>query len=208
MAFVIVFYVALRINIMTTSRPAIGIKSFFMSLANFFNPKVCEVEEDYVSLEEAHRMRHCPKDSNDIGDVYVSIYKTFGDIENTDLFKTLMTEMQYAKMTLCKTWTDQHSLPDIPKELDAPFESTIVVGADRLSYTVWVLWFDDRVEVVKPYPNRGTYRSNCEEFESRETADAMPEGVIKAAKITIGVVESDNLLKGYQWVLYQKASEA
>ena len=103
MAFVIVFYVALRINIMTTSRPAIGIKSFFMSLANFFNPKVCEVEEDYVSLEEAHRMRHCPKDSNDIGDVYVSIYKTFGDIENTDLFKTLMSEIQYAKMTLCKT---------------------------------------------------------------------------------------------------------
>lgn len=162
----------------------------------------------FVEKEERHRLRHCPKSPDELVEVYTTLHRTFKGIEDTDLFRTLLNEMQYAKMPLCKCWNEQHALPAIPKELDAPFETTIVTGTDRVSYTVWVLWFNDRVEVVKPYPNRGIYRSNCEEIESREAADVMPAGVIKAAKVTIGVVESDNMLKGYQWLLYQDASEA
>lgn len=164
--------------------------------------------ESHTSLEQAYRLRHCPTGYDDLGLIYTTLYETFRDIEDTDLFRTLLGEMQYAKIPGCRSWTTQASLPNVPTELDAPFESTIITGADRLSYTVWVLWFEDSVQVVKPYPNRGIYRSNIEVFESIEKADEMPEGVIQAAKITIGVVEADNLLKGYQWMLYKNDSEA
>lgn len=192
-------------NIKTIAHSILALLTSIFGLQKKFN----KTPDDYwVAKEEEHRMRHCPKTPDDLADLYAILYKTFKEIEHTELFRTLLNEMQYAKLPLCKTWDDQYALPPIPTVLDAPFETTIVTGADRLSYTVWVLWFEDRFEIVKPYPNRGIYRSNCEEYESHETADTMPDGVIKAAKITIGVVESDNLLKGYQWLLYQVASEA
>lgn len=185
--------------------------SFFIDLFDVLKPEqddLIECGDPYTSLEETHRMRHCPKDYSELGRLYTTLHQTYGDIEDTALFKTLLSEMQYAQMPLCKSWGNQEHLPKVPKELDAPFESTIITGADRMSYTVWVLWFGDRVEIVKPYPNRGIYRSNHEVFESNETADVMPLGVNRAAKITIGVVESDNILKGYQWLLYENPSEA
>lgn len=183
------------------------IKYFFIDMVDTLKQDVEEIvsyEESYTSLEETHRLRHCPKNNNDIGLVYSTLYQTFKEIQNTELFKTLLSEMQYAQLPLCKNWQEQTYLPEIPNELDAPFENIIVTGVDRMSYTVWVLWFDDRTEIVKPYPNRGVYRSNCEEFETNETADIMPDGVMRAAKIRIGVVESENILKGYQWLLYEK----
>lgn len=195
---------------MSTSKLLTMLNSLVSTLVIMFKmqPNTELPANHFIEKEERHRLRHCPKSPDELSDVYVTLHKTFKGIEDTDLFRTLLNEMQYAKMPLCKCWTEQHALPAVPNELDAPFETTIVTGTDRVSYTVWVLWFNDRVEVVKPYPNRGIYRSNCEELEYRETADVMPVGVIKAAKVTIGVVESDNMLKGYQWLLYQDASEA
>lgn len=160
--------------------------------------------EKYTSLEQTYRLNYTPNNSNTVCLIYTRLFETFPEIQETELFKTLLGEMQYANPLMCTSWSTESTLPNVPKELDAPFENTIITGADRLSYTVWVLWFDDRVEIVKPYPNRGIYRSNCETFESSEKADDMPEGVIKAAKITIGVVASGNMLKGYQWLLYQR----
>lgn len=195
---------------MSTLKLSVIVKSIFTLMSKIFKMQnEPEYSSEYfIQKEETHRLRHCPKTPDQLSGVYVTLHNTFKGIEDTDLFRTLLNEMQYAKMPLCRCWNGQYALPAIPKELDAPFETTFVTGADRVSYTVWVLWFNDRVEIVKPYPNRGIYRSNYEELEYRETADAMPSGVVKAAKVTIGVVESDNMLKGYQWLLYQDASEA
>lgn len=195
---------------MTTSMSFIlKLKSFLSTVVDYITErkKGLVVCESHTSLEQAYRLRHCPTGYDDLGLIYTTLYETFGDIQDTDLFRTLLGEMQYAKIPGCRSWTTQANLPKVPDHLDAPFESTIITGADRLSYTVWVLWFEDSVRVVKPYPNRGIYRSNIEVFESTERADKTPEGVVQAAKITIGVVEADNLLKGYQWMLYRNHTE-
>lgn len=160
--------------------------------------------EEYTSLEKTYQLEFKPNNPNTTCLIYSRVFETFKPIQNTELFQTLLNEMQYANALMCDTWDTRCSVPDIPDELDAPFENTIITAAERLSYTVWVLWFDDRVEIVKPYPNRGIYRSNCETFESNEKADPMPDGVLKAAKIKIGVVESGNTLKGYQWLLFKR----
>lgn len=148
-------------------------------------------------------LRNCPKDANDLALIYSVVFTVFKEIQDHAIFYTMMQEMQYAAMPLCKTWDDYTNIPPVPQVMDSPFECVITPMGERMSYSIWVLWFDSRVEVVTPYANRGISRYLDEHFTLMDKPDPMPKGVVKAARIQIGVIGLDNSLVGYQWNLYR-----
>lgn len=202
-------------NTLTTSSKAnaqqTGLYYFFAKLTVTVKNILRAIKLKYVPMEEYEQeyifndtSRHCPKNPDELADIYVTVYNMFKDIEDTKLFKALLNEMHYANMPMCKTW-DTGNVMALPPVMDAPFENIIAGGADRMSTTYWVLWYGDKCEVIHPHQNRGIFRTRREVVHINDKPDAMPEGVTAAAKVTIGVVQTcDNILQGFQWNLYRK----
>ena len=184
--------------------------SFFSKTIAIINDVCKHLKQQYMPMQEPEHefifndtTRHCPKDYNDLALIYSIIHSLFKDIKDTQLFNTLIIEMKYANMPSCKTWDDGlvMSLPDV---LDSPFSNVITKCADRMSCTYWILRYDDRTDIVRPHQNRGMFRTYNQIIEINDKPDAMPNGVISAIQVTLGVVQTDdNLLKGFQWKLYR-----
>lgn len=186
------------------------ITSFFTNVTKTIIDAMLSIRNHYFPIEEYQieyvfndTMRHCPKSYTDVLDVYTTLYRIFKDIEGTDLFRSMRAELDYAMMPNCKDW-DNANVMALPKVMEAPFDNIITECADRMSTTYWVLWYADKTEVVQPHQNRGTFRTRTESLVINDKADDMPENVIAAAQVTLGIVQTrDNILKGFQWKLYR-----
>lgn len=134
--------------------------------------------------------------------------KVFSDIENSPLYKSILSEVPYAKLNNIPTFSHvrrNNGLLPIPNTLDAPFESIESRYSSRMSHTVWVLWFTDgRIEIVSPTPNRGLQQSGNMILNIIDPADPMPNHVVRATKVIIGCELVDNSLRGCRWVHYSK----
>ena len=209
----IAFYAAIHIkdtNMLTLSKYKTSAQSFFIKMLTSIKNTCVNIKRHYVPLEEYQvrqyfndNLRHCPSNHSDVTLIYETIRDMFGEIEHTDLYNAMVRDLQFANMALCKTWTNGN-VGNLPTHLDAPFSNVITPYADRMSLTTWVLWFEDRVEIIQPHQNRGTFRTGNEIININDKPDCMPNDVIKAAQVTLGVVQTDdNTLRGFQWKLYR-----
>lgn len=134
--------------------------------------------------------------------VVQTIEQTLSDIKDTQLYTTLIEEAGYTKIGGCRNWS--YAIKHLPKVMDCPFENIITKATDRLQVTQWVLWYNDgRVEILTPHQNKGLYQTKDTKVCVNDKADNMPDNVVKAAQITIGTyLTEDNLLRGFQWKLY------
>lgn len=187
-----------------------NITSFFTKVSKTIVDVLLSIRHHYFPIEE-HQInyvfndttRHCPKSHQDMIDVYTAMYEVFKDIEHTDLFRSMRAELDYAMMPNCKNWHDANVM-SMPTVMESPFDNIITECADRMSTTYWVLWYNDKTEVVQPHQNRGTFRTRTEVLVINDKADDMPDNVIAAAQVTLGIVQTrDNILKGFQWKLYR-----
>lgn len=161
------------------------------------------IEEHQIEYTFNDALRHCPKNADEMALIHRTIKEMFKDVRDTSLFKSLIHEMCYANLPSCKTWSTGN-IGTIPTYMDAPFSNIITECADRISTTYWVLWYDNRVEIVQPHQNRGIFRTGRESITINDKPDCMPENVISAAQVTLGVVQTkDNTLRGFQWKLYR-----
>lgn len=200
----------IMINPMKNTLDISNVTSFFTKITKTIVSVLLSIKQRYYPIEEYQinyvfndTTRHCPKSNQDLIDVYNVMYEVFKDIEHTDLFRSMRAELDYAMMPNCKSWKDANVMT-MPSVMEAPFDNIITECADRMSTTYWVLWYDDRTEVIQPHQNRGTFRTRTEMLVINDKADDMPDNVIAAAQVTLGIVQTrDNVLKGFQWKLYR-----
>ena len=199
-----------RINIMsTTSKLKFKLQSFFVKLsskciniARDIKHQIIPMQEHEIEYTFTDPMRHCPSNELELEQVRSNVELVFSDISHTELYKSLMLNVPWANQPQCKPWSENEC--PLPKTMDSPFSSVIVRSADRMSTTYWVLWFNDKVEVVHPHQNRGEYRTGNQVVMVNDVADNMPDNVIAAAQVTLGVTQTkDNTLCGFQWKLYR-----
>lgn len=195
----------------TSFKTSTSIKSFFITLSTILKDLCLSVKYKYFPQEEYEitytfndTTRHCPKNPDDLTLMYVTIYEMFSEIKDLQLFKTLIMDMQYANMPSCKNW-DNGNIMTLPSVMDAPFSNIITSAADRISTTYWLLKYkDDSVELIQPHQNRGVFRTGNQIVNINDKPDCMPDNVVSAIQVTIGVVQtSDNNLRGFQWKLYR-----
>lgn len=195
---------------LTLSKYKTTAQSFFIKMLVNIKRTCINIKRHYVPLEEYQvrqyfndNLRHCPSGHNELTLVHDTVCEMFGEIEGTDLYSAMMKDIRFANMSLCKTW-ETGNVGSLPNYLDAPFSNVITRCADRMSLTAWVLWFEDRVEIVHPHQNRGVFRTGSEIININDKPDDMPSNVIKAAQVTLGVVQTNgNTLRGFQWKLYR-----
>lgn len=136
----------------------------------------------------------------------------FSKIKHLPLYNTLKSEAPYAKrVNIPSLHSAKHRgiIRLLPKVMNAPFETVETRYANRMSYTVWVLWMNDRsVEVVVPKQNIGRLLSGSELIHVNDPADKMPDGVMRAARIIIGTELVDNSLRGCRWEFYVHPNSA
>lgn len=200
-----------RTNIMTTFlKYKTSAQSFFIKMILNIKHTCINIKRHYIPLEEYQtrlyfndNMRHCPASRSEIEMINNIVHDMFGEIKDTPLFKAMLLDLPFANIALCKTWKTGN-VGTLPSYLDAPFSNVITDCADRMSLTTWVLWFEDRVEIVHPHQNRGVFRTGRETITINDKPDCMPKDVIKAAQVTLGVVQAEsNTLRGFQWKLYR-----
>lgn len=188
-----------------------SLRYFFINIATFVKQLGLTIKHKYYPLEEYEcefsfndTMRHCPKNADDLALIYATIYDMFGDIKDTRLFKAMISEMQYANLPSCKLWNNGNVMT-LPEHMDAPFDNIITEVADRMSVTYWVLKYTNGMsEVIQPHQNRGTFRTGREIIYINDKPDYMPDNVVTAIQVTLGVVQThDNILRGFQWKLYR-----
>lgn len=134
--------------------------------------------------------------------------KVFSDIEDTPLYKTILAEVVYAKLSNIPTFTTalkNNGLYPIPKTMDAPFESVETRYSSRMSHTVWILWLENgEIDIVTPTPTRGLLLTGMDLITVNDPADAMPHNVVRAAKVILGCELLNNTLRGCRWTHYSK----
>lgn len=189
----------------TTNIHSILLKIYAIMVALLLSIKLkyFPLEEHEIEYTFNDTMRHCPKNDNDVAKVNKTIQDMFGEINDTDLYRAMMSEIEYAMMPSCKDW-QTGNIMTLPRVMESPFSNVITECADRMSTTYWVLWYADNVVVMQPHQNRGVFRTHRETIVINDKPDCIPEGVIAAAQVTLGVIQTnDNILKGFQWKLYR-----
>lgn len=188
-----------------------NIKHFFVTLTAILKDIGLKIKLKYNPLAEYQitysfndTERHCPKTEEDVKLIFATINELFTSIKSTQLFNSLIMEIQFANMPSCRTW-ETGNVMTLPTYLDAPFDNIITREADRISTTYWVLEYaDGNVEVVQPHQNRGVFRTGNQIVVIKDSPDCMPDNVVSAIQVTLGVVQSsNNTLRGFQWKLYR-----
>lgn len=131
------------------------------------------------------------------------VLEVFNGLSDTQL-ECFINDSKETDVVLLPMWCD--AKPWLPERICSPFDDIIGYGIDAVMLTQWVLWYDDGTcELIEPTPTEGWMLEEGSLHFIRTAGTAMPESVVRAARVTRGPYSSLIKSNRISWVLYEKS---